>query len=129
MTAAGVATCTGTILLAAGGIGALIADYRKGLVIQVVGVGAVAVAAIAVFAGSPPVGAEFRSGIDPAFGLDALSAFFMLVLCIVAAPALIFARSSLPYGEKSSVLTALTAGFVLSMAGLVAAREDRKSVV
>ncbi|HVP02401.1 MAG TPA: proton-conducting transporter membrane subunit, partial [Solirubrobacteraceae bacterium] len=85
--------------------------------------GFLALAAVAVFAGGAPIGAGFRSGVHPAFGLDALSGFFLLVLCIVAEPALAYARGTLPAGGRSAALAALTAAFVLAMAGLVAARD------
>ena len=123
MTVAGAAACAGAGLIAAGGLGALSGPWRRALAVQGLGVGVLAVAAIIVFAGGTPVGAGFRSGVHPAFGLDALSGFFLLVLCIVAAPALAYARGTLPAGGRSAALAALTAAFVLAMAGLVAARD------
>lgn len=123
MSAAGLAACAGAGLVGAGGLGGLSRRHRPALAVQGLGVIALAGAAAIVFAGATPIGAGFRSGIDPAFGLDALSGFFLLVLCLVAAPALAFARDTLPAGRRSAALTALTAAFVLSMAGLVAARD------
>ncbi len=123
MTATGAAACAGAGLVAAGGLGALTGRVRASLTAQGIGVGLTAVAALVVFAGGAPVGAAFRSGVHPAFGLDALSGFFLLVLCVVALPALAYARAALPVGGRSVALAALTAAFVLAMAGLVAARD------
>ena len=123
MSAAGAAACVGAGLVAAGGLGALGGRHRGALAVQGLGVGVMAAAAIIVFAGGASVGAGFRSGVHPAFGLDALSGFFLLVLCVVAVPALAYARDTLPAGGRSAALAALTAAFVLAMAGLVAARD------
>ena len=123
MTATAAAACAGAGLIAVGGLGALAGDPRRALGVQGLGVGFLALAAVAVFAGGAPIGAGFRSGVHPAFGLDALSGFFLLVLCIVAEPALAYARGTLPAGGRSAALAALTAAFVLAMAGLVAARD------
>jgi hydrogenase-4 component B len=123
VTVAGVAVCAGAGLVAAGGLGALTGHLRPSWAIQGTGVALMAVAAVIVFAGGTPVGAAFRSGVHPAFGLDALSGFFLLVLCVVALPALGYARDALPAGGRSATLALLTAAFVLAMAGLVAARD------
>lgn len=69
------------------------------------------------------VGAAFRSEVGPAVGLDPLSAFFVLVLCVVALPALAFARDALPATPAGRSTAALTGGFLLAMTGLLAARD------
>jgi formate hydrogenlyase subunit 3/multisubunit Na+/H+ antiporter MnhD subunit len=51
--------------------------------------------------------------------VDALSGFFLVVLCVIALPALVFARDSLRGAPRAGALAALTAAFVLAMAGLV----------
>ncbi len=117
------AVCVGAGLIAVAGLGALAGSHRASLALQAVGVLAMAIGAVGVFAGGGPVGAGFRSGVHPAFGLDALSGFFLLVLCVVALPAVVYARDALPAGRRSAVLAALTAAFVLAMGGLVAARD------
>jgi hydrogenase-4 component B len=117
------AVCVGAGLIAVAGLGALAGSHRASLALQAVGVLAMAIGAVGVFAGGGPVGAGFRSGVHPAFGLDALSGFFLLVLCVVALPAVVYARDALPAGRTSAALAALTAAFVLAMAGLVAARD------
>lgn len=123
MTVAGALAIAGTGLLAAGGIGPFGGRLSRALDVQIAGVCLLAVVAVIVFSGGASTGAGFRSGIEPAFGLDALSAFFLLVLCVVAVPALIYARGTLSDGRKSATLAALTSAFVLSMAGLVASRD------
>ncbi len=117
------AVSAGAGLIGIGGLGALSGRHRVSLAAQAVGAVLMAAGAIAVFAGGAPVGAAFRSGVHPAFGLDALSGFFLLVLCVVTVPAALYARDALPAGPTSSALAALTAAFVLAMAGLVAARD------
>lgn len=123
MNAVGLTASAGAALIAAGGLGALTGRHRRSLVVQGAGVSLLTLAGVIVFAGGTPVGAAFRSGVHPAFGLDALSGFFLLVLGVVAVPSLAYARDALPGGRTSSALTALTAAFVLAMAGLVAARD------
>ena len=117
------AVCVGAGLIAVAGLGAIAGNHRASLALQAVGALVMAIGAVAVFAGGGPVGAGFRSGVHPAFGLDALSGFFLLVLCVVALPAVVYARDALPAGRSSAALAALTAAFVLAMAGLVAARD------
>jgi hydrogenase-4 component B len=123
VSAAGIAAVAGAGLIAVGGLGALTGRHRVALVVQGTGVLVMAAAGIAVFVGGASVGAGFRSGVHPAFGLDGLSGFFLLVLGVVALPALAYARDALPAGARSSALAGLTAAFVLAMAGLVAARD------
>jgi formate hydrogenlyase subunit 3/multisubunit Na+/H+ antiporter MnhD subunit len=63
------------------------------------------------------VGADFASGFAPRLGLDGLSAFFLVLVCATAVPALIAARR----GPRA--ITILTGGFVLTLVGVVAARD------
>lgn len=123
MTGFWLAACLGAGLVAIAGVAALTGRHRASLAAQAAGVLVMAAGAIGVFADGTPVGAAFRSGVHPAFGLDALSGFFLLVLCVVALPSVLYARDALPEGGRSRVLTALTAAFLLAMAGLVAARD------
>ena len=109
--------------VAAGGVLGAARACAFGLGAQAVGVLLLGVAGFVVLADGAPVGAGFRSGVDPAFGLDALSGFFLVVLCVIALPALAFARDALCESPGGGALTALTAGFLLAMAGLLAARD------
>jgi hydrogenase-4 component B len=117
------AAAVGAVCVAAGGLLGLARGLAVGLGVQAGGVALLGVAGFAVLADGEPVGAGFRSAVDPALGVDALSGFFLLVLCVVALPALAFARDALPSSRRGEVLAALTAAFLLAMAGLVAARD------
>ena len=123
MSLAAWALVVGAALVAAGAVVAMTGRCRAAFAVQGAGVAALAAGAIAVFAGSEAVGGAFRSSVAPAFGLDALSAFFLIVLCVVALPALAYARDALAPGPATAALAALTGGFILAMAGLVAARD------
>jgi hydrogenase-4 component B len=93
------------------------------LVMQAVGVLLVAGAAVSVLAGGGPIGSGFHSSISPRFGLDGLSAFFVVVLCVTALPALLFARDSLVDSPVRRLLAALTGAFILSLLGVLLARD------
>jgi hydrogenase-4 component B len=109
--------------VAAGGVVALVRRVTLGLALQAAGVVVLAAVGIGVFVDGAPIGAPFRSTVDPALGLDALSGFFVLVMCVIALPALAFAHDSLDASSGGRWLAALTAGFLLAMAGLICARD------
>ncbi len=113
----------GAACVASGGLLCLVRGIAGGLAVQVAGVLMLGFAGLAVLIDGIPVGGGFRSAVDPALGLDALSGFFLVVLCVIALPALVFARDGLRGAPRAEALAALTAGFVLAMAGLVAARD------
>jgi hydrogenase-4 component B len=123
MTWVAAAAAVGAGCVAAGGLLGIARGLVVGLGVQAAGVALLGVAGFAVLADGEPVGAGFRSAVDPALGLDALSGFFLLVLCVIALPALAFARDALPPSRRGRVLTGLTAAFLLAMAGLVGARD------
>ena len=106
-----------------GGVLAVARRVQLGLVLQGAGALLLGVAGLVVLIDGAPVGAGFRSAVDPAFGLDALSGFFLVVLCVIALPALAFAYDGLRDMPRAGALAALTSGFLLAMAGLVAARD------
>ncbi len=81
------------------------------------------VVGIAVLTGGEPLGAAFRSSVAPALGLDELSGFFLAVLALTAVPTLLFARDYLPGSAGERGVGALTAGFLLSLVGVLAARD------
>jgi len=119
----GLVAVAGVACLVLGGVLAAARRVDRGIVAQGAGMLALGVAGLAVLIDGTPVGSGFRSAVDPAFGLDALSGFFLVVLCVVALPALAFARDGLREAPRAPALAALTAGFLLAMAGLVAARD------
>ena len=81
------------------------------------------VVGVAVLTGGDVLGAGFRSSVGLAFGLDPLSGFFLAVLALTAVPTLIFARDYLPGSHGARALGALTAAFLLSLVGVLAARD------
>lgn len=108
----------------AGGVGAPVRRAaRCALDLQLAVMLAFAAGAAVVFVGGEPVGAAFRSALTPAFGLDRLSAFFVLVVAVGAVPALLFARDELREAPLAGWLTALTAGFLLALIVVLAARD------
>lgn len=117
----------GVALLAAGGLlAAARRGTRTGLLVQAAAMIVLGVAGAIVLFGGRPMGASFRSSISPAFGLDRLSGFFLALLAITAAPALLFARDYLDDAERTPptrALAALTAAFLLALTGVLAARD------
>ncbi|MFN8151894.1 MAG: proton-conducting transporter membrane subunit [Solirubrobacterales bacterium] len=78
----------------------------------------------AVVATGDTLGADgFTDGLDPAFGVDGLSAIFLVLLALVAVPALLYARSYLRGARHASALAVLTTLFVASMALFLVARD------
>jgi hydrogenase-4 component B len=117
-----VALAGAACVLAGGGV-SLAGYVGRGLIAQSAGVLGLAVAGLVVLIDGTPLGAGFRSEVSPALGLDALSGFFLVVLCVIALPALVYARDALRATPRAGALSGLTAAFLLAMAGLVAARD------
>jgi len=107
--------------------GGVLAAWRArlgaGLAVQAAGIALLGACGAAVLLGDRTLGAAFHGGVSPALGLDALSGFFLLVLAITAVPALVFARPYLAGSTAAPGVAALTAGFLLAMTGLLAARD------
>jgi hydrogenase-4 component B len=91
--------------------------------LQLAGLLLLAVAAVALVVSGDTVGAPFSGAVRPAFGLDPLSAFFLLVVALAALPALPLARDQLRTGPHAGALAALTAAFLLALVCVVAARD------
>jgi formate hydrogenlyase subunit 3/multisubunit Na+/H+ antiporter MnhD subunit len=109
---------TGAIALALGGVLAGF-EMRRGLAVQAAAMALLGAAgAIALFGGGS-AGAVWRDGVSPALGLDPLSGFFLALLAVTAVPTLVYARAYL----RSRAAAALTAAFLLALAGLLAARD------
>jgi hydrogenase-4 component B len=118
------AAFAGVAMLAFGGaLGATGRGLRAGLAVQAEGMMLLGVVGIAVLTGGDVLGAGFRSSVGLAFGLDPLSGFFLAVLALTAVPTLIFARDYLPGSHGARALGALTAGFLLSLVGVLVARD------
>jgi hydrogenase-4 component B len=119
-----VALIGGAALVALGGLlGAARSQVGAALVVQIAGACALAGGGLAVLASGHDVGASFRWAVDPAFGIDGLSAFFLVVVAATAVPALLFARDALPGARGAPALAALSAAFLLALVGVLAARD------
>ena len=112
-----------TMLAFGGALGATGRGLRAGLAVQAEGMMILGVVGVAVLTGGDVLGAGFRSSVGLAFGLDPLSGFFLAVLALTAVPTLIFARDYLPGSHGARALAALTAAFLLSLVGVLAARD------
>lgn len=114
----------GVGVLALGGTTSLLRrTLRLGLATQALGMALVGTAGGAVLAGADPVGADFRSTLDPAFGIDGLTGFFLAALGLTAVPALVFARGYLSESGTARAVAVLTAAFLGSLVGVLCARD------
>lgn len=110
--------------VALGGLGATLArTFVVGLALQAGGAVALAVAGFAALGAAHASGAQFSSAFDPRFGVDGLSGLFLGTLGLVAAPALVFALRYLEPTVAGRAIGSLTAWFVLSLAGVLCARD------
>ena len=96
---------------------------RAGLTAQSVGMVLFGVLGVWVLASGHALGAGFHGGVRPAFGLDGLSGFFLLVVAVVGAPATLFARDSLAANWQGRSLAVATGVFLLALVGFVCARD------
>ncbi len=114
----------GAALLVAGTMAPLLrARADVSLALQALGAALLGIAGALVLFGAAPLGAGFRDGIDPALGIDGLSGFFAATIAIVAVPSLLFARDYLAGAEHERALTAICGLFLVSLYGVVAARD------
>jgi hydrogenase-4 component B len=93
------------------------------LALQALGTALLGVAGAAVLFGSAPLGAGFRDGLEPALGVDGLSGFFRATIALAAVPALLYARDYLAGAAGERVLVALGGLFLVSLCGVVSARD------
>jgi len=108
----------GAVVLAAAGVLTAF-RLRPGLWLQAAGMVLLGVAGALALAGDERVGAAWRAEVSPALGLDALSGFFLALLALTAVPTLLYAGAYL----RSRVAGLLLAAFLLSLTGLLAARD------
>ncbi|HZL48092.1 MAG TPA: proton-conducting transporter membrane subunit [Solirubrobacteraceae bacterium] len=124
MSATGVVCVAGAAVLGCGVLFALASrTWRLALALQAVGMGAVGVSGAAILFGAPSLGVRFRSSFSPAFGVDRLSGFFLVVLALIAVPAAIYARDALRDVRHPRAVAALSGVFCAALVGLVAARD------
>ena len=113
----------GAGIVAAGGLLALWRRARPlSYAVEATGVASLGAAGVLLLLGGPEAGAAFSNGVGLAFGLDALTGFFLLTLAACACPALVYASASMREAPHGASLGALGAAFVLSLAGVLAAR-------
>ena len=96
---------------------------RLGLALQSGGVAILGVAGAVALFEPARAGGAFRSTIEPAFGIDPLTGFFLLALGLVAAPAMVFADGYLAGHREARPVAVLGGVFLLSLAGVVCARD------
>ncbi|HVA20215.1 MAG TPA: proton-conducting transporter membrane subunit [Solirubrobacteraceae bacterium] len=124
MAPAGALALVGVLVLLAGTlVAAARRSPRSGLAVQSLGTVCLCAAGVWVLASGHAVGAGFHGGVRPAFGLDGLSGFFLLIVAIVGAPATLFARDSLGATGRGRALAATTGLFLLALVGFLTARD------
>lgn len=108
-------------------LGTLLALSRTGarvaLMVQIAGSATLAAGGVVVLADRAAIGAAFQSDVAPAFGLDGLSAFFLVVVCATAVPALLVAQDALRGSRLVRPLVALSGAFLVALVGVLAARD------
>ena len=97
--------------------------FFAGLWLQVAGAAAVALAGFWVLASGATLGEAFSSSFDLSFGVDGLSGFFLGILGLIAAPAIVFSVRYLRPSPHGRAVGALTALFVLALALVACARD------
>ncbi|HEX8713930.1 MAG TPA: proton-conducting transporter membrane subunit, partial [Solirubrobacteraceae bacterium] len=124
MTATDALVAAGLAAVAAGTLRAAVGrSPRPGLTAQALGIVVLGVAGgLALFSGHA-VGAAFHSAVRPAFGIDGLSGFFLLLIAAVGAPAAVFARDALEPDLSGRSLAVATGVFLLVLVGFVCARD------
>lgn len=124
MGAAETAAVLGAVLLLVGTIGPLVGlPGGVGLGLQAGGIGLAGAAGVGVLCGAAPIGSGFHGDLTPALGVDGLSGFFLATIAIVALPALAYGREYLHGAPRERLLVALGGLFLLSLAGVVTARD------
>ena len=114
----------GVALLAAGTVAPLLRTGASGaLALQTLGIGLIGVGGALVLFGASPIGAGFRDGLEPGLGIDGLTGFFLATLAVVAVPSLVYARDYMAGVAHDRVLLALFGLFLLTLAGVVTARD------
>ncbi len=121
---------TSLLLFSAAGliaVGAAAASRRAwfGPAVMVQAAGATLLCAVGFWAlvSGAAIGSGFTSALEPHFGLDGLTAFFLATVGAVAAPALVHARSYLEPDARGRAVAALCGVFVLVLVEVLCARD------
>jgi hydrogenase-4 component B len=96
---------------------------RAGIAVQSVGAALLALAGFWALAAGESFGAGFSGAFSPRFGVDGLTAFFLGMLGLVAAPTLAFTSRYVAAGTRGRIITGLTGAFVLTLAEVLCARD------
>jgi hydrogenase-4 component B len=114
----------GAGLLAAGTVAPLLrGTVAAAVVLQTVGIALLGIGGALVLFGAPGLGADFRSALHPALGIDGLTGFFLATLALVGGPALVYSRSYLAGVAHERALVALGGWFLIALVGVVTARD------
>jgi hydrogenase-4 component B len=120
----------GVALLGGGAVAPLLRMRVRGaLALQAFGIGLIGIGGALVLFGAPSTGAEFRDGLAPALGLDGLTGFFLATIAVVAVPSLLYACDYLAEMADDRVQVSLCGLFLLSLAGVVTARDPSSFLV
>ena len=119
----GVALAGALMIVIGGGVAAMRDRLRAGLLVQAAGMTLLGVVGFVALTDGVRVGSAFHSSVMPALGLDPLSGFFLAVLGLTAVPTLVFAPDYLPGSSGDRGVGPLTAGFLLALVGVLAARD------
>ena len=110
--------------IAAGGLLSAVTDrLAAGLRLQAAGALAVGLAGFWALVTGDTWGAPFTNDLTPQAGIDGLTGVFLSTLALVACPALVFASAYAPKTAAGRVTGVLSAAFVLSLIGVLCARD------
>jgi hydrogenase-4 component B len=96
---------------------------RAALLVQAGGAGLLAVAGFWALAAGTTAGSSFSSSFEPHLGVDGLSAFFLGMLGLVAAPTLAYASRYFDGDPRGRLSAMLTGAFVLTLVEVLCARD------
>jgi hydrogenase-4 component B len=106
-----------------GALGVSRRTFSAGLWLQAAGAAGVSVAGFWALGSRAALGAAFSSSFAPRLGVDGLSALFLGILGLIAAPALVFSVRYLRPDLRGRAVGVLTGLFVLALALLLCARD------
>ena len=111
-------------LIAAGaGVSSRSAWVAGGMVAQAAGATLLCAAGLSGLLSGGIAGSGFASGLEPRFGVDGLTAFFLVTVGAVAAPAALYARSYLRADARGRAVAVLNGVFVLVLVEVLCARD------
>ena len=110
-------------LLAVGIVACVAAPVRIATAVQAAAAALLAVAGFWALAAGDTAGSRFSGAFEPRLGFDGLTAFFLGMLGLVAAPTLAFASRYFAPDVRGCALAALTGTFVLTLVEVLCARD------